>query len=152
MVEVFIASFKEAPKELILDFDATDARVHGKQEGRAYHGYYGDWCFLPLYVFCGEQLLVSYLRASNKDSARHSWAILKLLVERLREAFPSVQITMRADSGFCRWKMLRWCEKNKVGYIVGLAKNKRLSDLIEEPLKNAAQNFETTQEKQRLSL
>jgi len=76
LVEKFIASFSEAPTELILDFDATDDRVHGKQEGRFFHGYYGDWCFLPLYVFCGEQLLVSYLRPSNIDAAKHSWAIL----------------------------------------------------------------------------
>ena len=86
LVEQFIASFREAPTELILDFDATDDRVHGQQEGRAFHGYYGDWCFLPLYVFCGEQLLVVYLRPSNIDAARHSWAILKLLVQRLRQA------------------------------------------------------------------
>lgn len=149
MIEELITSFKEAPKELILDFDATDDRVHGKQEGRAFHGYYREWCFLPLYVFCGEQLLVSYLRPSNKDAACHSWAILKLLVKRLRQTFPSVKIIMRADSGFCRWKMLRWCEKNKISYIIGLPKNNRLSTLIEEPLKKATQDFLTTQEKQR---
>jgi hypothetical protein len=88
LVETFIASFEAAPDELILDFDATDDRVHGVQEGRAFHGYYGDWCFLPLYVFCGERLLVSYLRPSNIDAARHAWAILKLLVARLRQAWP----------------------------------------------------------------
>lgn len=87
-VEQFIASFASPPAELVLDFDATDDRVHGNQEGRAFHGYYGDWCFLPLYVFCGEQLLVSYLRPSNIDPARHAWAILKLLAERLRREWP----------------------------------------------------------------
>jgi hypothetical protein len=95
LVEQFIASFKVAPAELILDFDATDDRVHGLQEGRFFHGYYGDWCFLPLYVFCGEQLLVSYLRPSNIDVARHAWAILKLLVRRLREEWPGVKIILR---------------------------------------------------------
>jgi len=150
MIQEFIGSFRQAPEELILDFDATDDRVHGSQEGRAFHGYYGDWCFLPLYVFCGEQLLVSYLRPSNKDSARHSWAILKLLVKRIRQAFPEVRISMRADSGFCRWKTIRWCEKNDVGYIIGLAKNKRLLALIEEPQKKAAESFEATSAKQRL--
>ena len=84
LLEKFIASFAEPPTELILDFDATDDRVHGHQEGRFFNGYYGDYCFLPLYVFCGEQLLVSYLRPSRKGAARHAWAILKLLVERLR--------------------------------------------------------------------
>lgn len=149
MVDQFISSFQQAPEELILDFDATDDRVHGKQEGRAFHGYYREWCFLPLYVFCGEQLLVSYLRPSNRGPARHAWAILKLLVKRLREAFPGVRLILRADSGFCRWKMLRWCEKNTVHYIVGLAKNNRLFSLIEEPMKKAAESFALTEEKQR---
>lgn len=149
LVEQFIASFATAPKELILDFDATDDRVHGLQEGRAFHGYYGDWCFLPLYVFCGEQLLVSYLRPSNIDAACHSWAILKLLVTRLREAFPQVRIVLRADSGFCRWKMLRWCERHDVNYIVGLAKNSRLLALIKEPMAQAAAAFAASSNKER---
>ena len=109
LVESFIASFAEAPTELILDFDATDDRVHGQQEGRSFHGY-----FLPLYVFCGEQLLVSYLRPSTQDAAQHAWAVLKLLVMRLRQAWPTVKIILRAESGFCRWKMLRWCERHGV--------------------------------------
>jgi hypothetical protein len=149
-VEQFIASFREAPTELILDFDATDDRVHGLQEGRAFHGYYGDWCFLPLYVFCGAQLLVSYLRPSNIDAARHAPAILKLLVTRLRQAWPGVKIIFRGDSGFCRWKMLRWCERHEVDYIVGLAKNSRLLALAAERQQSAAAQWESTQEKQRL--
>ena len=88
----FIASFATPPAELILDFDATDDRVHGHQEGRFFNGYYGDYCFLPLYVFCGEQLLVSYLRPSNLGAAQHSLAILKLLVKGLRRAWPKVKI------------------------------------------------------------
>lgn len=149
LVELFIQSFKQAPQELILDFDATDDRVHGQQEGRAFHGYYGDWCFLPLYVFCGEQLLVSYLRPSNADPARHAWAILKLLVARLRQEWPQVKIIFRGDSGFCRWRMLRWCEKSGVDYVVGLAKNQRLLALLEKPMEQAAAAFEATKEKQR---
>lgn len=150
MVEQFIASFASAPSELILDFDATDDRVHGGQERRSFHGYYGDWCFLPLYVFCGEQLLVSYLRPSNIDPARHAWAILKLLVTRLRTKWPQVRIVLRADSGFCRWKMLRWGERHGVDYIVGLAKNNRLLALIKEPMKQAAEACTQGGEKQRL--
>ena len=150
LVEKFIASFVAAPTELILDFDATDDRVHGQQEGRAFHGYYGDWCFLPLYVFCGEQLLVSYLRPSNIDAARHSWAILKLLVQRLRAAWPAVKIIFRGDSGFCRWKMLRWCEKNNVSYIVGLAKNARLNALLQPLMAQAETQYQATKEKARL--
>ena len=150
LVELFIKSFKRAPSELVLDFDATDDRVHGLQQGRFFHGYYGDWCFLPLYVFCGEQLLVSYLRPSNIDVAKHAWAILKLLVRRLRQAWPGVKIIFRGDSGFCRWKMLRWCEREDVHYIVGLAKNSRLLALAEELNQRAEARFESTREKQRL--
>jgi hypothetical protein len=150
LVEQFIASFKSPPSELVLDFDATDDRVHGLQEGRFFHGYYGDWCFLPLYVLCGEQLLVSYLRPSNIDVARHAPAILKLLVVRLRQAWPGVKIILRADSGFCRWKMLRWCERHGVDYIVGLAKNARLLRLAEELNQRAETQYESAQEKQRL--
>jgi len=95
----------------VLDFDCTDDRVHGLQEGRHFHGYYYDFCFLPLYVFCGERLLVSYLRESNIDSAKHAWAILALLSRRCGNAGRKLKITVRADSGFCRWKMLRWCER-----------------------------------------
>ena len=98
LVEQFIASFKTAPSELILDFDATDDRMHGLQEGRFFHGYSGDWCFLPLSVFCGEQLLVSDLRPSNIDAAKHAPAILQMLVTRLRAEWPGVQIIFRGDS------------------------------------------------------
>jgi len=150
LVEQFIASFREAPKELILDFDATDDRVHGLQEGRFFHGYYGDWCFLPLYVFCGEQLLVSYLRPSNIDVAKHAWAILKLLVVRLRQAWPAVKIVFRADSGFCRWRMMRWCDRHAVDYVVGVAKNTRLLALAGELMMAASECFGKTGEKQRL--
>ena len=129
MVETFIASFDAPPEELILDFDATDDAVHGRQEGRFFHGYYDHHCFLPLYVFCGDQLLVSYLRPSNIDGAKHAWAILALLVKRLRRAWPEVGIILRADSGFCRHRMLSWCERRDVGYMVGLAGNARLRRL-----------------------
>jgi hypothetical protein len=125
-------------------------RVHGNQEGRAFHGYYGDWCFLPLYVFCGEQLLVSYLRPSNIDAARHSWAILKLLAQRLRQAWPEVKIVFRGDSGFCRWKMLRWCEKNNVGYLVGLAQNARLRAMLQPLMLEAEAEPQSTKQKTRL--
>ena len=149
MIEKFIASFAEAPTELILDFDATDDRVHGNQEGRFFHGYYGNWCFLPLYVFCGEQLLVSYLRPSNRDGARHAWAILKLLTQRLREAWPQVRLIVRADSGFCRWKMLRWCEKAGVDYIIGLARNRRLEALGAPLMTQAETAYAAQTQKQR---
>ena len=100
MVEKFIQSFKTSPKRLVLDFDATDDPVHGQQEGRFFHGYYDHYCFLPLYVFCGSQLLAAYLRPSNIDGARHAWAILSLLVKLLRKQWPGVKIIFRGDSGF----------------------------------------------------
>jgi hypothetical protein len=149
LLEKFIASFSTAPSELILDFDATDDRVHGNQEGRHFHGYYGDWCFLPLYVFCGEQLLVAYLRPSNIDASRHAWAILKLLTARLRQAWPEVKLIVRADSGFCRWKMLHWCEWASVDYIIGVARNARLQALGAELMGQATKAFAATGEKQR---
>lgn len=141
LVDQFIASFKRAPKKLILDFDATDDAVHGKQEGRFFHGYYDHYCFLPLYVFCRDQLLVSYLRPSKIDGAKHAWAILALLVKRLRQVWPKVRIIFRGDSGFCRWRMLSWCERHDIGYIVGIAKNKRLDAFIKPHLDKAAESF-----------
>ena len=150
LVDSFMASFDEAPEELVLDFDATDDAVHGHQEGRFFHGYYDHYCFLPLYVFCGDRLLVSYLRPSKIDQAKHAWAILALLVKRLRQAWPDVRIILRADSGFCRHRMLNWCDRRDVGYIVGLAKNPCLNALAGTWLDQAARGFETTGIKQRL--
>ena len=149
LLDQFIASFKRAPKKLILDFDATDDPVHGEQDGRFFHGYYRHYCFLPLYVFCGHQLLVSYLRPSNIDGAKHSWAILSLLVKRLRQVWPKVRIIFRGDGGFCRWKMLRWCDHHEVGYIIGLAKNKRLNRLTASLQDEAAACFAATGHKVR---
>lgn len=149
LVEIFIASFSKPPKELILDFDATDDPVHGNQEKRFFHGYYDGYCFLPLYVFCGEQLLCAYLRPANIDAALHSRAILKLLVTRLRQAWPKARIIFRADSGFCRWKTLRYCDENRIGYVVGLARNSVLERLAEPFMARAEQRFLKTGQKQR---
>ena len=149
LVEQFIASYRRAPKRLILDFDATDDAVHGKQEGRFFHGYYDHYCFLPLYVFCCDQLLVSYLRPSKIDPAQHAWAILALLVKRLRRQWPKVHILLRADSGFCRWRMLRWCERHDVDYLVGIARNERLTAKAKPFIDAAGQAFEFSRRKQR---
>ena len=150
LIEQFIASYKRPPKRLVLDFDATDDRVHGQQVGRFYHGYYDHYCFLPLYVFCGGRLLVSYLRESKIDGAKHAWAILALLVKRLRATWPKVKITLRGDSGFCRWRMLAWCERQGVDYIVGIARNKRLNAIAQPLLRQALEAFEQSGDKQRL--
>ena len=149
LIDQFIASFDAPPDELMLDFDATDDPIHGLQEGRFFHGYYDHYCFLPLYVFCGDQLLVSYLRPSNIDGAKHAWAILALLTKRLRQEWPEVKIIFRGDSGFCRHRMLGWCERHDVKYIVGIARNKRLENVIEPAMQLVEQLLELTGEKQR---
>ena len=145
----FVASHENAPRRLVLDFDATDDAVHGMQEGRFFHGYYDRYCFLPLYVFCGRQLLVSYLRPSNADGAKHAWAILALLVKRLRAVWPKTRIVFRGDSGFCRWRMLTWCERHGVDYVVGIARNKRLERLAAPHLDQAEADYERSGQKQR---
>jgi hypothetical protein len=147
-LDKFIGSFTEAPNEIILDFDATDNTIHGNQEGRYFHGYYDSYCFLPLYVFCGHHLLVAYLRRSDRDGATHSWAILSLLVKEIRKHWPDTKIIFRGDSGFCRHKMLSWCERNDVTYVVGIAKNSRLISLAEPYLSASEEYFDHTQEKQ----
>ena len=131
LVDQFIASFQTAPEELVLDFDATDNPLYGQQEGKFFHGYYDSYCYLPLYVFCGQQLLCAYLRASRIDGAKHSAAILKLLVSRLRQTWPQVRIVFRGDSGFCRQRILNYCERAGVNYIIGLARNARLQHITE---------------------
>lgn len=150
MVDAFINSYKQTPEELILDFDATDDLIHGQQEGSHFNGYYRNYCFLPLYVFCGDKLLVSYLRTSNKDAARHAWAILSLLVKRLRQAWPNVKIIFRGDSGFNRDQMITWCYKNNVEYIVGQARNKVLERCLAPTMEKAEDAFNKTKIKQRL--
>jgi hypothetical protein len=123
LVDQFLASYDTPPEHLTLDFDATDDPVHGHQENRFFHGYYDGHCFLPLYVFCGTRLLVAYLRPADRDASHHTAAILKLVVTRLRQVWPNVRITIRADGGFCRWRLMRWCDHNDIRYILGLARN-----------------------------
>jgi hypothetical protein len=150
LVETFISSFKAPPEELVLDFDATDDAVHGKQDGKHFNAYYDHDCFLPLYVFCGEQLLVSYLSGSNTDGAKNSRTILSLLVRRFREIWPDVKITFRGDGGFCRPAFLRWCEKNGIQYIVGIGKNAVLKRKSQFYTDYSLAKFEETNEKQRI--
>lgn len=151
LVEQFIASFGTvAPKELVLDFDATDNPLHGLQEGRFFHGYYDCYCYLPLYVFCGQQLLCAYLRPSRIDAAKHAAAILKLLVRRLRQAWPQVRIIFRGDSGFCRQLLINWCERRNVHYIIGLARNAKLEATVEFAQQALHDEYQRTNIKQRL--
>jgi hypothetical protein len=149
LLDLFIESFDSPPDELVLDFDATDDPIHGQQEGRFFHGYHDGYCYLPLYVFCGQKLLVAYLRPSNIDASKHSRAILKLLTSRLRQAWPGVRIIMRGDSGFCRWRLMRWCDRNGVDYVLGLARNKVLEKIVQPHMLAAQQQYEQTRQPQR---
>jgi hypothetical protein len=150
LVDQFIAAHSTPPVHLMLDFDATDDPVHGHQEGRFFHGYYDHHCYLPLYVFCGRELLVPYLRPSNIDASKHARAVLKLLVQKLRAVWPDVKITIRGDSGFCRWRLMRWCDSHGIGYILGIAKNPALERLATDEMAAAARQFARTGEPQRL--
>ena len=150
LVDQFIAGFKTPPRELILDLDATDDRVHGAQQGRHFNAYYDDYIFLPLYVFCGEWLLAAYLRPANRGQAHHASAIVRLLVTRLRQAFPQTRIILRADSGFMRPRLLNWCERQGVGYLLGMPTNSRLRALAQPFLDQARAQFEATGGKSRV--
>lgn len=129
-VEQFLDAHDEAPEEIILDFDATDDIIHGEQEGRFYHGYYRNYCYLPLYVFCGKHLLAAKLRCADIDGADGAEEMLAFLAQRIRERWPKTRIVMRGDSGFCRENIMHWCEKNDVYYLFGLAQNARLRKRI----------------------
>ncbi len=149
-VERFIAAHDTPPDEIVLDFDATDDPVHGQQEQRFFQGYYRHYCFLPLYVFCGEHLLVALLRPSNIDGAKYARAITKLLVERIRQAWPSVKIVIRGDSGFCRWRLMRWCDSHNVDYVFGIGRNSILERRLAALMEEAEAAFAETGQKQRL--
>ena len=141
-VDVFVAAHAEAPRQIILDLDATDDPLHGNQEGRFFHGYYGQYCYLPLYIFCGEFLLVARLRPSNIDASAGSVEELQRIVKQIRTVWPQVRIVVRGDSGFCREELMAWCEAAGVDYLLGLAKNKRLQAHIKEELRQAKQQYQ----------
>ncbi|MGH9440308.1 MAG: IS1380 family transposase, partial [Terriglobia bacterium] len=144
MVQVFLESYAEAPAEIVLDVDATDDPLYGKQEGRFFHGYYGDYCYLPLYIFCGDALLGARLRTSNRDASAGCVEELERIVKQIREAWPEVRITIRGDSGFCREELMKWCEDQGVDYVLGLAKNVRLKREIAAELEEAAREYGRT--------
>jgi len=150
LVEIFLEAHREAPKEIILDLDATDDPLHGKQEGRFFHGYYGHYCYLPLYIFCGEFLLGARLRSSNIDASAGSVEELKCIVAQIRCAWPEVRIVVRGDSGFCREELMAWCEAEDVDYLLGLAKNERLKAAIAEQMQEAAAQYQQTGRPARL--
>ncbi len=144
LVEIFLDAYEEAPKRIVLDLDATDDLIHGKQEGRFFHGYYGNYCYLPLYIFAGEHLLVAKLRKSDIDGSAGSVEELERVIGQIRERWPAVEILVRGDSGFCRDELMAWCESKRVDYLFGLAKNARLKKEIEEEMGEAKAEHERT--------
>ena len=145
-VAAFLQLTPQAPTEIVLDLDATDDPLHGHQLGRFFHGYYKHYCYLPLYVFCGEHLLCAKLRPADIDAAAGSVKVVERIVAQIRRQWPQVRIILRADSGFCRENLMRWCEANGVDYLFGLAKNARLQRVIGQPMHEAQLAFEATGE------
>jgi Transposase DDE domain group 1 len=137
-VDLFIEAHAAAPEQIILDLDATDDPIHGGQEGRFFHGYYGGYCYLPLYIFCGRHLLAAKLRRANIDASAGSLDEIIRIVAQIRAGWPRVRIVLRADSGFAREALMAWCEANGVDYLFGLARNVRLEAAIAAELEAAA--------------
>src|SRR2546427_4175114 len=144
LVDIFLQAHGEAPKEIVLDLDSTDIPLHGEQEARFFHGYYGHYCYLPLYVFCGDHLLCARLRPSNIDASAGSLAEVQRIVRQIRARWPETSIILRADSGFCREELLAWCENNDVDYVFGFARNKRLRKIIGRAMQEAKQEHRRT--------
>jgi hypothetical protein len=144
LLQLFIEAHPRAPGKIVLDVDATDDPLHGSQEGRFFHGYYRHYCYLPLYVFCGEHLLCARLRPSNIDASLGTVEELERIVGAIRAAWPEVQIVVRGDSGFCREQIMSWCEANEVDYVLGIAKNARLKASITDELVQAEALYEAT--------
>lgn len=144
MVKLLIESQATAPEQIVLDIDTTDLPLHGKQEGRFFHGYYDEYCYLPLYVFCGEHVLCARLREANHDAAYGSLAEIDRIVRQIRAAWPKVKIILRGDSGFCREELMSWCEANQVDFVLGLARNQRLRGIIGAQMHQAIVQWEQT--------
>jgi hypothetical protein len=149
-VELFLALQPAPPREIVLDIDATDDPIHGHQLGRFFHGYYDGYCYLPLYIFCGEFLLCAKLRPSDIDGAAGSVKQTAKIVERIRRVWPEVRIIVRGDSGFCRENLMSWCEANRVDYLLGFARNARLQRILGRELHEAKLRFEATGEASRV--
>jgi len=144
LVKLFLESHEKAPAEIVLDVDTTDLPLHGKQEGRFFHGYYDNYCYLPLYVFCGDHILCARLREANHDASFGSLQEIRRIVAQIRAAWPEVKIVLRGDSGFCRNELMSWCEAQGVDFVFGLARNQRLRKIIGEQMHEATQEWKRT--------
>jgi hypothetical protein len=149
-VSLFLQAHPRPPERIVLDLDATDDPIHGHQLGRFFHGYYKNFCYLPLYIFCGDHLLCARLRPADIDAAAGSVKQLQRIVAQVREAWPGVKVVIRGDSGFCREPILAWCEGNGVDYVLGLAQNTRLKAMIAAEQEQARVEFERTKEPARV--
>jgi Transposase DDE domain group 1 len=149
-VTLFLQAHAQPPKSIVLDLDATDDPIHGHQLGRFFHGYYKCYCYLPLYIFCGDHLLCARLRPADIDASAGSVKHLQRIVARIRQAWPEVKITIRGDSGFCREPIMAWCEANGVDYVLGLAQNTRLKAMIATEQEQAGVEFERTKQAARV--
>ena len=150
LVDIFLEAHATAPAEIVLDLDVTDTPLHGEQEARFFHGYYGEYCYLPLYIFCGEHLLCARQRASNQDASAGALEEVQRIVGQIRPRWPKVKITLRADSGFCREELMAWCEAQHVDYVFGLARNSRLEAEIAALLSQAQSQHQQTQQAARV--
>ncbi|HMB02126.1 MAG TPA: IS1380 family transposase [Isosphaeraceae bacterium] len=152
--QLFVALFLQAhhhpPERIVLDLDAPDDPIHGHQLGRFFHGYYKSYCYLPLYIFCGDHLLCARLRPSDIDAPAGALKQLRQIVAQIRQTWPEVKITIRGDSGFCREPIMAWCEQNGVDYVLGLAQNPRLVAAIADEMEQARQQFEATKQAARI--
>jgi len=150
LVQLFVESYQTAPEQIVLDVDTTDLPLHGKQEGRFFHGYYDHYCYLPLYVFCGEQVLCARLREANHDASFGCLAEIQRIVAQIRLAWPEVKIVLRADAGFCRNELMSWCENNQVDYVFGMARNQRLRKIIGAQMHQATEQWQKSGEPARV--
>jgi DDE family transposase len=139
LVSLFLEAHQEAPQQIVIDLDATDLPVHGHQEQRFFHGFYNQYCYLPLYIVCGDHLLGVRLRPANIDASAGSMEEIERIVQQIRQAWPEVKIILRADSGFCRDALMDWCETHQVDYVFGFARNQRLRRIIEPQMQQAAE-------------
>jgi hypothetical protein len=144
LVDLFLEAHERPPREIVLDLDATDTPLHGRQEARFFHGYYGHYCYLPLYIFCGDHLLCARLRPSNIDASAGSLEEVQRMVRQIRARWPKTRIILRADSGFCREELLAWCETSAVDYVFGFARNQRLRRIIGRAMHEAKQEHRRT--------
>jgi hypothetical protein len=150
LVNVFLDAHPVAPQQIVLDIDTTDMPLHGNQEGKFYHGYYKHYCYLPLYIFCGDHVLCARLRPSSIGPAVGSRKEVERVVQQIRQSWPEVSIILRGDSGFCSDELMTWCEKNRVDFVVGMARNSRVEGLISGSLAEAKQQFEATPQPARI--